>query len=102
MFRLQPCFPRRALGRVSAALAFQTNGLGSVILGKAMVDGDFQVGDALEDAAADAFAGDPGEEALDEIEPRRRGGREMQTEPGMQRRPLLDLRMLMSGVVVYD
>ena len=66
------------------------------------MDGDFQVGDALEDAAADPLAGDLGEEAFDEIEPRRRGGREMQTEPRMQRQPLLDVRMFVGGVVVHD
>jgi hypothetical protein len=40
-----------------------------VVLGEVAVDGDLEVGDALEDATADAFAGDLGEEALDEIEP---------------------------------
>src|SRR3712207_8539494 len=48
------------------------------------------VGDALEGAAPDALAGDLGEEPLDQVEPGRRGRREMQVEARMLRQPRLD------------
>src|SRR5260370_20917318 len=71
-----------------------------VVFGEVAVDGDLQVGHTPEDAASDALAGDLGEEAFDEIQPRRRGRPEMQTEPGMLREPPLYVRMLVGGVVV--
>jgi len=53
-------------------------GLGTfVVFGEVFVDRDLQVGDAFEDAAPDAFAGDLGEEALDHVQPGRRGRNEI-------------------------
>jgi hypothetical protein len=43
-------------------------------------DGLLQFVDALEGAAADAFSGDLGKEALDHVEPRAGRGREVQME----------------------
>ena len=72
-----------------------------IVLGEVGVDGDFQVSDALEDAAPDALAGDLGEEPLDQVEPGRRGRREVQVEPRMLRQPRPHGRMLVGGVVVH-
>src|SRR5689334_5555252 len=86
---------------MSAALAVQTKGLGVVVvLGEVAVDGTLEVGDAREHAAADALAGDLGEEALDQVEPGGRGWREVPVAARMLRQPCLHDRMLMGGVVV--
>ena len=54
-------------------------------------DGALQFIDALEDAAANTLPGDLGEEALDHVEPGRRGRCEVQ-----------EARMCLSGIVVDD
>ena len=46
-----------------------------IVLGEIVANGDLQLGDAGEDAAPDALAGDLGEEALDQIQPGGRGQR---------------------------
>ena len=56
----------------------------------------------MEHAATDTLSGDLGEEAFDQVEPRHRGRREMQVEPGMAFEPSLGLRCLVGGVVVDD
>ena len=94
-------FPAADLFEDIGSFGGPDEGLGMVVVfGEVAVDGDLQVGHTPEDAASDALAGDLGEEAFDEIQPRRRGGREMQTEPGMLREPPLHVRMLVGGVVV--
>ncbi len=45
---------------------------GGIVLGEIVMDGSLQFRDALEDAAPDALAGDLGEEAFDEVQPRGR------------------------------
>src|SRR6266446_1911528 len=94
-------FPAADLFEDIGSFGGPDEGLGMVVVfGEVAVDGDLQVGHTPEDAASDALAGDLGEEAFDEIQPRRRGGREMQTEPGVLREPPLHVRMLVGGVVV--
>ena len=62
----------------------------------------FKLGYALEGAAADAVSGDLGKEALDHVEPGRRGGREVQVEARMCLEPAFHSRGLMRGIVVDD
>ena len=82
MFRLQRLLSTADLGEDVGGSGGPDEGLGvPVVLGEVAMDGDLQVGNALEDTAADALAGDLGEEALDEIEPGRRGWSEVQVEP---------------------
>jgi hypothetical protein len=52
--------------------------------------------------AAQFAVGQLGEPALDEVDPRRDGGREVQVEPGMAQQPFLHRRGLVRGVVVAD
>ena len=59
-------------------------GLG-VVLQQVVVDGGLQITDAGVAAASDAFRGDFGEEAFDEVQPGRAGRREMQMETWMLR-----------------
>ena len=88
MFRLQRFLPASDLGHDGGSLGGPDEWLGViVVLSEVALHGDLQVGDALENAAADALAGDLGEEALDEIEPRRPGGGEVEPEPGVLRQP---------------
>jgi hypothetical protein len=63
---------------------------------------DQQTSDALEGTAADAFAGDLGEEAFDHVEPGRRGRSEVQMEARMYLEPALHGRGLVSGIVIND
>ena len=65
-------------------------------------DGALEFGDALEDAATDAISGDLGEEALNHVEPGRRGRGEVQVEARMCPEPALYRRGLVSGIVVDD
>jgi transposase len=78
-------------------------GLGvGIVVFEIVHDGAFELGDACEDAAADAVAGDLGEEPLDHVEPGRRGGREVQVKAGMRLEPALYGGGLMGGVIVDD
>ena len=63
---------------------------------------DIITDDGVENAATDALSSDLAEEALDQIEPGRRGWREMHVEARMAGRPRLGLGMLMGCVVVGD
>ena len=55
--------------------AFQTNGLGALVVAlDEVVDGGLQGDEGVEDAAVELATGELGEEALDGVEPRRRGG----------------------------
>ena len=53
---------------MEAADAVEGNGVGVVLI-EVVVDGHLQIGDGMEHASTDAFSGDFGEEALDQIEP---------------------------------
>src|SRR3989442_14381467 len=57
---------------------------------------------AAEGPASDPFARDLGEEALDEIQPRRSGGGEVKVKARMLDHPRLHGRMLVRAVVVQD
>ena len=50
--------------------------------GEVLVDGGLEIDNALEDAAFEPLSGQFGEEALDGVEPGRRGRGEMEIEPG--------------------
>ena len=65
-------------------------------------DGFLEFGDAAEDAPPDRVPGDVREEALDEVQPRGTGRREVNGEPAMAGQPSLDLGMLVCAVVVGD
>jgi hypothetical protein len=78
-------------------------GLGIVLVGgDVAIDRGLQIDDRVEAAAADAAAGERREEALDGIEPRARGRREVEDPAGMARQPGHDLGMLVGGIVVED
>lgn len=62
----------------------------------------FELSDTFEYATPDAIACDQAEEALDLIEPGRRGGGEMHMEARMFGQPGFDRWMLMGGIVVGD
>jgi len=66
------------------------------------VDGGLQVDDGMEDAMLERAACQLGEEALDGIEPRAGGGREMKGPARMADDPRADLVLLVRGVVVED
>ena len=66
-----------------------------VVLFEVVHDRGLQLGDGVEGAATDAFFGDLGEEALDQVEPGRRGRGEVQMEARMRREPASDLGGLM-------
>ena len=52
--------------------------------------------------AFDLLAGEFDKPALDEIEPRRAGGREVQMEPRMPQQPAMDGGRFVRGVVIED
>jgi hypothetical protein len=56
----------------------------------------------MERAAMQALLGRITESALEQVQPRARGGREVQVKARMATRPTLDIEMLMGRVVVYD
>src|SRR6202040_2088051 len=58
--------------------------------------------DALEDAAADAFSGDLGKEALDHVEPRAGRRREVQMKARMPLEPALYRGGLVGGIIIDD
>jgi hypothetical protein len=55
-----------------------------------------------EAAASDVLVGEFAEPTLDQFEPARRGGCEVQVEPGVLGQPCLDLGVLVGVVVVQD
>jgi hypothetical protein len=73
-----------------------------VVLGKIAVDGGVEVADGMKDAALETPLRQLGEEALDRVEPRARGRREVESEALMAVEPGSHLGMLVSGVVVED
>src|SRR6516162_1976666 len=66
------------------------------------VDGGLELYEGAEGAALEAAPRELGEEALDSVEPGARSRSEVEDEAGMAGEPRLDLRMLVSGVVVDD
>ncbi len=76
-------------------------GLGiGVVLVEEAVDGGLQIDDRAEDAAFQPPLGELGEEALDGVEPRTRGRREVERPARMAGEPCTHLEVLMGGVVV--
>ena len=71
-----------------------------VVLQQVVVDCIFQIVDAGAAAPAYPACGDLGKAALDEVQPRRAGGREMQLEPRMFFQPGLHFERLVGGVGV--
>ena len=65
-------------------------------------DLDHQLADRGEGAAADGLAFDDAEPDLDKVEPRSRGRREVNVDPGVRCQPGLAFRVLVGGVVVHD
>jgi hypothetical protein len=72
----------------------------SVVVVEEAVNGGLKVDDGAEDAALDPALAQCGEEALDGVEPRGRGGREVESPARMTRQPFSHLRMLVGGIVV--
>jgi hypothetical protein len=70
--------------------------------GEELVDRLDQLGDAVEDAAAERFVGELAEPAFDEVEPRARGRDEVEMEAGVFREPRLDVGVFVGAVVVDD
>ena len=70
--------------------------------GEIVVDGLLQLGDTYENAATDACSGDLGKEALDHVEPGRRGRGEVDVEAWVFFQPPFDRWCLVGGVVVDD
>ncbi len=70
--------------------------------GEELVDRGDQVGDAVEDAAADRFVGQLAEPALDEVEPGARGRGEVEVEAGVFGEPGVDVGVFVGAVVVED
>ena len=58
------------------------------------VDGGLEIDHTSEDTALEALLGEFGEEPLDCVEPRARGGREVEGEARVPVEPLTHLRML--------
>ena len=78
-------------------------GLGvGIVMVEVFVDGSFELWNGGEDAASDALLGDQAEEALDLIEPRGRGRREVQVKARVLGQPCLNVGMLVRSVVVED
>ena len=71
-----------------------------VVLLEEAVDGGLQIGDALEDPTLEPPLRQRGEEALDGVEPRGRGRREVEVKARMPRQPRPDFRVLVRGVVI--
>jgi len=75
-------------------------GVGVVIIEEA-VDGGLEVGDGSEDAALEAALGQDGEEALDCVEARCGGGREVERPARMARQPSPHGRISMMAWIVF-
>ena len=66
------------------------------------VDGGLEFNNAAEHTELQSLLGKFGEEALDGVEPRARGRREVEDEARVPIEPLRHLRMFMGGVIVED
>ena len=65
-------------------------------------NGLLELNDTLEDAALQAPPSEFGKKALDDVEPRAAGWREMNVEALVPLEPGFDLRVFMCCVVVHD
>ena len=74
----------------------------AIVVVEIVHDGLLQFVDALEDAAADAFSGDLGKEALDHVEPRAGRRREVQMEARMPLEPALYRGGLVGSIIIDD
>ncbi len=74
----------------------------TVMHGDVFLHGGDEFGDAVEYATAQSLGGEVAEEALDHVQPRGRGWREVNAKARMLLQPLLDLGMFVRGVVVTD
>ena len=75
---------------------------GRIAIGEIGFDVTDEFTDGGEAAGADHVGGQIGKEAFDEVHPGRRCRREVRLEARVAGEPGLDLRMLMSGIVVLD
>src|SRR5882757_798098 len=73
------------------------SGIG-ILLGQVCVGGGLQIGDRTKDAATDALASHPGEEAFDRVEPG--GGGEVEDPARIACQPSQHLGVVVGGVVV--
>src|SRR3989442_9478331 len=73
-----------------------------VVFSQVLIDDTDEFRYVSERASANALAGDLTEPALDQIEPRRSGGHEVEVVPAMGPGRRLDLRMLGGFIVVED
>ena len=76
--------------------------VGGIVFADEAVDGGLQVDEGMEDAMLEPAPGEFGEEALDGIEPRARGRREMEGPARMALEPGADFVLLVRRVVVED
>src|SRR5262249_28106823 len=74
----------------------------AVVFGEEAIDGGLQFDDGSEHAALETSLGQGGEEALDSVEPRSRGGCEVERPARVPGQLSADLGMLVGGVVVGD
>lgn len=64
--------------------------------------GGDQLLDAMESSATDALVGQFAEPSLDQVQPGRTGGSEVQMKAGVLAQPAFDLGMFVGSVVVED
>lgn len=98
-WRMTPC--ASLLGEDDLCALGPHKGFGiSVVAIEIVVDGVLELGNARERDAPDPLLRDLCEEALNQIEPRRTGRREVHMEAAMLGKPTLHGRCLMGSVVV--
>ena len=73
-----------------------------VVLGDVAVDRGLQIDDRVEAGALEPAPGERREEGLDRVQPRARGGGEVEHPARMAPEPLDDLGVLVAAVVVED
>lgn len=96
-------FRARDLGQDVASLRSPDEGLGvEVVLADVALDSCHELLDAAEDTAPDALDGDVAEEALDHVQPRRAGRREVHVEARVSLQPPPHSLVLVGAVVVGD
>src|ERR1700693_1517578 len=96
-------FPATSLFDDGIGVGCPDEGLGIVVgFSEVAVNGGLEIDDTAEDATLEPLPGQFGEEALDRIEPGRRGRGEVEMEPRMSLEPGADPGMLVRRVVVDD
>ena len=71
-------------------------------VGDIAIDGFLERDEGVEHAALEPLPGELGEEALDRVDQRGRGRREVEREAGIPDEPLDHRQVLVSGIVVQD